>query len=104
MPSQLASSLAIGLIRFYRYTLSFVMGRQCRYLPSCSEYGEEAIRRFGAWAGGWMALARFARCNPLGACGFDPVPADLPEDARWYMPWRYGQWTGRHITLRPDGG
>lgn len=92
----------MGAIRLYRYSLSALIGRQCRYLPTCSEYGEEAIRRFGAWAGGWTALARFVRCNPLGAAGFDPVPDALPADARWYKPWRYGRWTGRHITLRPD--
>ena len=102
MHTRLASGLAIGLIRLYRYTLSAIMGRQCRHLPTCSEYGEEAIQRHGAWAGGWMTVARFGRCNPWGSAGFDPVPGDLPEQARWYMPWRYGRWTGRHITLRPD--
>jgi len=94
--------MLIGLIRIYRYTVSMILGRQCRYLPTCSEYTEDAIRTFGAWPGLWMGIARFSRCNPWGASGFDPIPDNLPETARWYKPWRYGRWSGRHITLRPD--
>ena len=51
--------LARGLIRVYRYTLSSFVGRTCRHLPTCSEYADIAIGRFGLWRGGWMALARF---------------------------------------------
>lgn len=91
---------AIGLIRLYRYTLSAFMGRSCRYLPTCSEYTEEAIRRHGFWAGGWMGLARLQRCRPGGASGFDPVPETVPEGACWYRPWRYGRWSGAHIDAR----
>lgn len=87
----------IGLIRLYKLTLSPFIGQNCRYLPTCSSYGEEAIRRHGLWAGGWMTLARFQRCGPFGASGYDPVPEPLPGEGRWYRPWRYGQWTGRHI-------
>lgn len=90
----------IALIRLYRLFLSPFMGRQCRYLPTCSEYTEEAIRRYGLWAGAWMGLARFQRCGPFGASGFDPVPDRLDRGAAWYLPWRYGQWTGDHI--HPD--
>lgn len=96
-PLSLAGRLAIGLIWLYRHSLSLVMGRGCRYAPTCSDYTEQAIRRFGFWAGGWIGLARILRCNPWGASGFDPVPEQLPENARWYLPWRYGRWTGRHI-------
>lgn len=81
-----------GLIRLYRYTLSSLVGRTCRHLPTCSEYADEAIRRHGAWAGLWMGLARFWRCRPFGTHGFDPVPETLPANARWYRPWRYGRW------------
>lgn len=81
-----------GLILVYRYTLSSIMGRQCRYLPTCSEYAEEAVMRHGALAGSVMATARICRCHPWGGHGFDPVPKDLPADARWYRPWRYGVW------------
>ena len=81
-----------GLILIYRYSLSSLVGRTCRHLPTCSEYADIAIARFGLWRGGWMAAARFWRCRPLGTHGFDPVPASLPPDACWYRPWRYGRW------------
>lgn len=90
-------TVAIALIRVYQHTLSAFIGRSCRYAPSCSHYTEDAIRRFGLWRGGWMGLSRIVRCNPCGASGFDPVPDALPDDARWYLPWRYGHWTGAHI-------
>lgn len=83
-----------GLVLAYRYTLSPLIGPRCRHLPSCSEYAEEAIDRFGLWAGGWMALARVLRCQPWGTAGLDFVPQVPPADARWYLPWRYGQWRG----------
>ena len=83
-----------GLIRLYRYTLSSIMGRECRHLPTCSEYGEEAIERHGLWAGGWMTLARVARCHPWGTSGLDFVPDEKPSGAHWYLPWRYGRWRG----------
>lgn len=89
--------LGIALIRVYQHTLSAFLGRSCRYAPTCSHYTEEAIRRFGLWRGGWIGLSRILRCNPFGASGFDPVPGELPGDARWYLPWRYGHWSGRHI-------
>ena len=92
-----AAALMRGLIWIYRVTLSAFMGRTCRYLPTCSEYADEAIARHGAWAGGWIALARISRCHPWGADGFDPVPERLPGAASWYMPWRYGRWSGRHL-------
>ena len=86
---------ARGLIRIYRYSLSSLVGRTCRHLPTCSEYAETAIARFGLWRGGWMGLARFSRCRPLGSSGFDPVPHRLPAAACWYRPWRYGRWGSR---------
>lgn len=90
--------LGRGAIRLYQLTLSPLVGRHCRYLPTCSQYADEAIARHGFWAGGWMTLARMARCQPFGASGFDPVP-DRAEHSggRWYRPWAYGRWTGRHI-------
>jgi uncharacterized protein len=94
---RMPARLGIGLIRLYRITLSALVGRQCRYLPTCSEYTEEAIRRFGLWAGLWIGLARLQRCGPGGASGYDPVPDALPSDAAWYRPWHYGRWTGDHI-------
>jgi putative membrane protein insertion efficiency factor len=82
------------LVRLYRLTLSPLVGFHCRHLPTCSEYADEAIARFGLWAGGWMTLARLCRCHPLGTSGLDFVPASLPPTARWYLPWRYGTWRG----------
>jgi putative membrane protein insertion efficiency factor len=101
----LPARAGIAAIRLYQLTLSPFVGGSCRYLPTCSAYGAEAIGRYGLWAGGFMTLARFLRCNPLGASGFDPVPDGLPPAARWWAPWRYGRWTGRHIdpATRLDG-
>ena len=79
------------LIRSYQVTLSALIGRQCRYFPSCSEFADEAIERHGLWAGGWMGLARICRCHPWGGSGIDPVPERLPVDSSWYRPWRYGR-------------
>ena len=92
---------ARGLILLYRYTLSSLVGRTCRHLPTCSEYAEDAIARHGLWAGGWMSVARFWRCRPFGSHGFDPVPQALPEGV-WYLPWRYGRWrSGEMSTKHP---
>jgi len=85
--------LGRALIRAYQLTLSSLVGRQCRHLPSCSEYGDEALTRHGLWAGGWMTLARLSRCHPFGTHGIDNVPAELPAGACWYLPWRYGRWS-----------
>ena len=88
--------LLIAPLRWYqRYLSPLKQVPSCRYLPTCSEYGEEAIARHGAWAGGWLTLARVCRCNPWGPSGFDPVP-DLPPEAR-RRPWAYARWTGRHM-------
>lgn len=95
--------LAIVPIRLYRLTLSAFVGRTCRHLPTCSEYAEEAILRHGVWRGGWLALARFARCRPGGSDGYDPVPALADEHHPWWAPWRYGRWRGDHITTRLAG-
>ena len=63
--ARLAPRLAAhALIRFYQLSLSALLGRQCRYLPSCSAYADEAIASHGLWAGGWMATARLCRCHP----------------------------------------
>lgn len=87
-----------ALISVYRYGISPILGPRCRHLPTCSEYGQEAIDRFGLWGGGWMTLARMVRCHPLGTSGLDFVPKQRPEGARWYLPWRYGRWRGTNGT------
>lgn len=83
---------ARGLIGVYRVSLSGLIGRQCRYLPTCSAYMDEAIARHGLWAGGWIGLARLCRCHPFGDTGFDPPPESLPVEADALHPWRYGVW------------
>lgn len=83
-----------GMIWIYRHTLSPLVGFNCRHLPTCSVYGDEAIGRFGLWAGGWMTLARLLRCQPWGTSGIDNVPNAISANARWYLPWRYARWRG----------
>lgn len=79
-------------IRLYRYTLSPFVGWNCRHLPTCSEYADDAIDRNGAWKGGWLTLARLLRCNPWGSSGLDPAPDLRAIHHPWYAPWRYGEW------------
>lgn len=83
-----------GLVTIYRYMLAPLVGPRCRHLPTCSDYADEALARFGLWAGGWMAVARLLRCHSFGTSGLDFVPQLLPARARWYLPWRYGRWRG----------
>lgn len=81
----------IVLIWIYRYTLSAFVGRTCRFLPTCSEYGETAIRRYGAWRGGWLTVFRFLRCRPGCAHGYDPVPDDVGRHGlRFWLYAGYG--------------
>jgi putative membrane protein insertion efficiency factor len=58
----------------YRYALSPMLGRSCRFHPSCSEYAQEALERHGALRGVWLALKRIGRCHPWHRGGYDPVP------------------------------
>jgi putative membrane protein insertion efficiency factor len=67
-------SLLIGLVTLYRWTLSPMLGRNCRFVPSCSEYAVEAIGTHGALRGSWLAVRRLGRCHPWHPGGFDPVP------------------------------
>ncbi|HEY6992173.1 MAG TPA: membrane protein insertion efficiency factor YidD [Xanthobacteraceae bacterium] len=96
--------VARGLVQLYRHTLAPLIGFDCRHLPTCSAYADEAIDRFGLWAGGWMTLARLCRCHPFGTSGLDFVPPSLPEQARWYLPWRYGRWCGTNAEIAPPPG
>lgn len=68
------SRLALFLIKAYQWLLSPVLGNNCRYHPTCSEYAAEAIRTHGAARGTWLALRRIGRCHPWGGSGYDPVP------------------------------
>jgi len=61
-------------VRGYRYFLSPMLPRVCRFHPSCSEYAEQALERHGAWRGTLLATRRLCRCGPWHAGGYDPVP------------------------------
>ena len=70
----LLAKLLIGMIRLYQVTLSPFIRRACRYTPTCSNYGIEAIRKHGPFKGSWLTLKRVLSCNPWGGSGYDPVP------------------------------
>ncbi|MFO0835023.1 MAG: membrane protein insertion efficiency factor YidD [Phycisphaerales bacterium] len=62
------------LVRIYQGTLSPVVGRQCRYVPTCSNYAIDALNEFGPIKGSWLALRRVLRCHPFARGGYDPAP------------------------------
>lgn len=66
--------ILLWLIRFYRRFISPLTPPSCRFVPTCSQYAMEAIEKYGALKGGWMALKRILRCNPFHPGGYDPVP------------------------------
>ena len=65
--------LLVWLILLYRVTLGRLLGGHCRYYPSCSQYGIDAIRKYGPARGGWKAAKRMCRCHPWGGQGYDPA-------------------------------
>jgi len=65
--------MAIAILRVYRRFLSPLLPFACRFIPTCSEYAEQAIQRYGLWRGGWMAIRRLASCHPFHKSGFDPL-------------------------------
>ncbi|MCO6481958.1 MAG: membrane protein insertion efficiency factor YidD [Flavobacteriales bacterium] len=72
--SALVGKLFILIIRGYQIMISPLLPGACRYTPTCSQYGVEALRKHGPWKGGWLTLKRFLSCNPWGGHGHDPVP------------------------------
>ena len=70
--------IALALIRAYQRLISPFIPPSCRFEPSCSHYGYEAISRYGILRGGWLAVKRVSCCHPLHSGGYDPVP-DLPS-------------------------
>lgn len=66
--------LAISLVKFYQKLISPLLGNNCRFQPTCSNYAIEAINRFGVLKGCWLAAKRILKCHPLNAGGDDPVP------------------------------
>ncbi|MEM7229285.1 MAG: membrane protein insertion efficiency factor YidD [Planctomycetota bacterium] len=64
----------IGVVRLYQRTLSPLIGQQCRFQPTCSNYAIESLRAHGAWRGTRLTIRRLLRCHPWGGSGFDPPP------------------------------
>lgn len=71
---KILSMIMIGLIVFYQRAISPLFSSSCRYTPTCSSYGIEAIKKYGPYKGSWLSLKRFLSCNPWGGHGHDPVP------------------------------
>jgi putative membrane protein insertion efficiency factor len=68
------TQLFIGIIRVYQRIISPLLPSSCRFSPTCSAYGIEALRKYGALKGGWLTLKRILSCHPFGKSGYDPVP------------------------------
>lgn len=71
---KLLSKLFILLIRFYQLSISPMLGQNCRYDPTCSQYAIEALKKYGVLKGGWLGIKRISSCHPWGGHGHDPVP------------------------------
>jgi len=69
----MVTTLALRAIRFYQRYISPALPPSCRFVPTCSEYGYDAIAKYGIIKGGWLAAWRIVRCNPFGRGGYDPV-------------------------------
>ncbi len=78
--NSLIKFLLVGVIKFYQLAISPLLGANCRFTPTCSEYGLKAIKEWGPWRGGWLALKRFLRCHPWGGHGYDPVPKKVSNE------------------------
>ncbi|MDD6357127.1 MAG: membrane protein insertion efficiency factor YidD [Bacteroidales bacterium] len=68
------SYIFLAMIGFYRRSISPMLPPSCRYTPTCSQYAQEAIRKYGPFKGLWLAVKRICRCHPWGGHGYDPVP------------------------------
>lgn len=74
------SRLLIALIRVYQRVISPLLGPHCRFHPTCSQYGIEALRRFGMVKGSWLTTKRILKCHPLNPGGDDPVPPKTDDN------------------------
>jgi len=78
-------TLLLLLIRGYQLALSPLLGRHCRFLPTCSAYTHEAVQRFGAARGAYLGLRRLLKCHPFHAGGHDPVPEIHEVNSIWIL-------------------
>lgn len=69
----IASLVLIALVWVYRFTLGWLLGGQCRFHPTCSQYMLDAVGKYGPWRGGYMGVRRVLRCHPWGGGGYDPA-------------------------------
>lgn len=76
-------AVALLLIRVYQAAIAPLLGRHCRFLPSCSQYTYEAVLRYGVLRGSWLGLRRLLRCHPFHAGGLDPVPEISEVKPSW---------------------
>lgn len=74
MLNKILSKIFLAFIAFYKNAISPLLSPACRYSPTCSEFGMQAIKKHGAFKGGWLTIKRFLSCNPWGGNGYDPVP------------------------------
>jgi len=68
------SRILVWIINAYRYAVSPLLGTNCRFTPSCSEYAVEAVAKYGAVKGIWLSIKRVSRCHPWHHGGYDPLP------------------------------
>jgi putative membrane protein insertion efficiency factor len=74
MVKGIIKNILIGVIKLYQWTIGPVIGETCRFYPSCSHYGVEALKKHGALKGSWLTIKRICRCHPWNPGGIDPVP------------------------------
>ena len=73
MIKNICTKFVISLINIYKYLISPLLGNNCRFLPTCSEYTKESIIKFGLFRGVWLGLKRIVKCHPWGKGGYDPI-------------------------------
>jgi uncharacterized protein len=86
-----AERFVLGGIRFYQVAVSPLLGRHCRFHPTCSEYARQAVERYGLRRGGTLAVRRILRCHPFNPGGFDPVPQGAVPATAIHQVARKGQ-------------
>lgn len=77
--------LMLFLIYIYKFCISPLLPKNCRFYPTCSTYAVMAIKEFGVLKGSILAVKRILRCNPRSECGFDPIPANIKGDVKWLI-------------------
>ena len=73
MIKKFLTNFVVSLINFYKYLISPLLGNNCRYLPTCSEYTKESVKKFGIISGVWLGLKKIIRFHPWGKGGYDPI-------------------------------